>query len=407
MNSSLTSDHVDSRSPLLVRMRGVLLIMVTVLLAAGCGSSVSSTTTSTDAAQQEEARIENTDETRDDAAADRDSADETPNEGDSNGDSAETNDADDDSDSGDRGVDADAEAGDAIGDLLGIPIGDDDAMEAYFADVQRDTEESIARCMAAEGFEYTANNLNVFDTLDTELDRDSREYAETYGFGIASNEFDEFIDAFEDYTDPNEEYVESLSPGEAEAYQVALTGFTEEELIARFQDATTEDFDQFTPSGCQGEAFESSFALMSVFMAFGDEFEDLEDRVEADPRLVAARAGWSGCMGESGFRFDTEDDAASSIRERYQSIVSEGRLSSDSAVEPADPDSGIIELQSQSLSPELQAQVDELAKDEVALATASWDCSAEAREIERVVSIEAEQQFLDENGSAIRAMLDN
>lgn len=295
-----------------------------------------------------------------------------------------------------------------IADLLGIPISDSGAMDEYFSDLGRQAEVKIAECMLAQGFEYSVVDYGDLGGVSID-DGDDREYAEQYGFGITSNPFEESFEAFEQFEDPNREYVESLSEGEQAAYGEALTG-------GGF-DASA-DAQTFEPGGCQGEAFEEVFSFATVFEQFGSEFAEIEQAFEADPRIVAARSGWSECMTAAGYRYTDEDGAFDDIRRRYQEIVNnpdaaaetpEGGSSVTIEVTEesrgSDDEEPVIFFGPRSLKPEFQEQVDVLAEEERAIATASWDCNAPLREIEGDIQVEYEQKFVDENGAAIRAAL--
>jgi len=293
-----------------------------------------------------------------------------------------------------------SEAGDGIespiAELLGIPIGDGDAADEYFDDLGRQAEILVAECMLAQGFQYQVVDHSQFDSLDVNIDFESREFAEEYGFGIASNPFGDSFEALENFVDPNQEYTEALTEGEREAYELALNGEFPE---------SPEDFDNFEPGGCQNEAFEEVFTFGEVFEQFGDAFDEIEQAYEADPRIVGAATGWSGCMSEAGHSYSDQDGATSDIRRRFNSILS----GSDAFAAPApslgeDGEPEIV-FGPQSLNSEAQAQVDELAVQERAIAVASWECNQPLREIEDEVRLEYEQRFVDENGAAIREAL--
>ena len=292
-----------------------------------------------------------------------------------------------------------------LGDLLGIPIGNDDEADEYFSELSRQAEVSIAECMLAQGFEYEVVDYSGIEALGTSVDFDSREFAEEYGFGISSNPFEESFEAFESFEDPNQKYIESLSEGERDAYEQALYG--------ELPDFDSDDFEGFEPAGCQGEAFESVFAFGEVFDTFGDAFEELEEEYDADPRIVQASAGWSDCMNEAGYRYTDFDSAEADFDQRYNTIVRAPDAFADVEALPPEEvteDVGVTEdvfvFGPQSLNPEAQAKVDELAVEERAVAVAAWDCNAPVREIEDEVRLEMEQRFVDENGAAIREMLD-
>ena len=287
-----------------------------------------------------------------------------------------------------------------IADLLGVPIGNDEETEQWFAEVQREAEIKTSECMIAQGFEYKPVDLGGGAAL-AGTDFESREFAEKYGFGISSNPFEEFF-AEDSFVDPNEEYVASLSEGEREAYQAALNGEPPD-----FTSGDEEDLDTFIPGGCQGEAFQEAFSIFSVFEEFGDEFEAIEEAFAADSRVLAAETEWSTCMADVGYTYASSDQAREDFEKRYNEIVS-----SPDAFEPIDADEagdggGFTAFGPTELTPEYQAQVDELAVEERAVGLAAWDCADENRQLLQDIRVEYEQRFVDENGSAIRELLDN
>lgn len=292
-----------------------------------------------------------------------------------------------------------------LADLLGIPFNDSGAAEPYFNDLQRQAEIKIAECMLTQGFEYQVVDYSQISGFDSKVDFESREFAAEYGFGIASNPFEESFEAVKSFTDPNQEYVENLTEGERDAYQTALSG--------GLPDLSSDDARGSKPSGCQGNAFEEVFAFGEVFEQFGDQFEEIEQAYEADPRIVGATTGWSSCMGEAGHSYSDQDSAKSDVRRRYDSIV----RSPDAFANGGDAKSGSIAFEDgadveefvfgpQTLNPGFQAQVDELAVEERAIALTSWDCNEPLRAIEDDVRVEYEQRFVDQNGAAIREALD-
>lgn len=289
-----------------------------------------------------------------------------------------------------------------LGDLLGIPFGDDEAANQYFDDLSRQAEIKIAECMIGQGFEYQVVDYSQLDGATNVVDFETREFAEEYGFGIASNPFEESFEAFESFEDPNQVFIESLGEGEREAYQLALSG--------EIPDFDSVDFQTFEPGGCQGEAYSDLFAFGQVFDEFGDEFEEIEQAYEADPRIVEATSGWSSCMNEAGYQFADLASAEDDVERRYSAITQDPDAFVSIEDQMADLEEGDdtdFIFGPQTLNPAFQAQVDELAVDERAIALASWDCNGPLREIEDDVRVEYEQRFVDENGAAISEALGN
>ena len=287
-----------------------------------------------------------------------------------------------------------------LAELLGIPLNDSDAAEHYFNDLDRQAEVKIAECMLTQGFEYQAVDYSQIGGLDSKIDFESREFAAEYGFGIASNPFEESFEAVKSFTDPNQEYVEKLTEGERDAYQTALSG--------GLPGSSSDDARGFKPSGCQGNAFEEVNAFGEVFEQFADQFEENKQAFDADPRIVGATTGWSSCMGEAGHSYSDQASAEGDVRRRYDSIVrspdafaDDGDAKSSSVVSEDGAEVKEFAFGPQTLNPEFQAQVDELAVEERAIARASWECSEPLREIEDDVQVEYEQRFVDQNGAVI------
>ncbi len=184
--------------------------------------------------------------------------------------------------------------------------------------------------MAAQGFEYVPvdyGQMTFFGPGDG-LDPTSLEFAEQYGFGWSTMMFDEgFEEEAGDFHDPNQEYIESLSEGAQEAYYEALYGsgpefdasMTEEEMDQLFEDNP----ELFGPSGCEGEAWEESSSFggaQQIWMEFGDQLDDLYERVQADPRIVEVERSWVECMGGKGHAFSSMDDMYMALDQRMQEL---------------------------------------------------------------------------------------
>lgn len=289
-----------------------------------------------------------------------------------------------------------------IADLLGIPISNDDEMEQFFSELSRNAERKISECMLAQGFQYTVVDYSAAGGFGVNIDDSSKEYAEEYGFGIASNPFEEAFESFESFEDPNREYVKTLGDGEREAYETALRGD-----MTEFD--SEEDFATFQPSGCSGEAYEEVFSFGLVFEQFGDEFEEVGEQFDADPRIVAAKSGWGDCMREAGYAYSEAQDAQDDVRRRYTAIVDDpdafeevdGAEVEGDRIEVEGPGTSEVFFGPGTLKPAYQQRVDELAVEERAIALASWECDSPLREIEEDIQFEYEQKFVDQYGSAI------
>jgi len=189
--------------------------------------------------------------------------------------------------------------------------------------IQQKTEEAVAKCMIAEGWEYIPvqypdQGQGVEYTDEDEVARITRE-----GLGITYYLLNDSSgeanpdDPWANFVDPNQEYVESLSESERTAYYGSLSG-TEEEIAA----ATTTETDPETGEeyqtqngnlGCQGEAqAEANGGDITNSPQYWDAmqsyYEDLQQLVEADPRLVKLNETWSSCMKKAGFDYAKQQD---------------------------------------------------------------------------------------------------
>jgi len=69
--------------------------------------------------------------------------------------------------------------------LLGIPITDEAAMREYETQLTRDAERLVAECMLAAGFDYVPAGPPSAPASEVGAIEGSREYAEAFGLGLA------------------------------------------------------------------------------------------------------------------------------------------------------------------------------------------------------------------------------
>lgn len=296
-----------------------------------------------------------------------------------------------------------------LGALLGFSS-DPGESEEQFVEMQRAGEEIIRTCMAEQGFEYTPIDPSVYANFDDGLgDLSEEEFVQQYGFGISTT-FDEEVERFggeDTFVDPNEERLEAMTEGERMAYQRALYGDFPE-FDPTVDESEREDF-TFEPGGCQGEAFEQVFTGFAIFEEFADEFEELENRIQADPRIVEITEKWRTCMSDNGFTaFETPDDMYDEIFSRMEPIYdaafggaffSGGEDETDIEITGDTPPTG------PQLSREARAELDELQAYEISVAVSDFECSADFADTYISVSAEYERQFIDENRDELEGFL--
>lgn len=310
-------------------------------------------------------------------------------------------------------------------------VSDPEGAQARWAEEERERQEVIASCMQAQGFEYTPVDYSQLNTFDQDIeDWGSDEWVAEWGFGITTQRFsqqqvgpnlkgwdDTRVEAeAEEFVDPNQDYIESLSQEEQEAYFEALHGdqsffeglddpsLSDEERDALFEDVAWE------PQGCEGEAY-SQDANFSFYQDFEDELQDMEKRFEADPRVAERRQDVTSCVGDKGLDYTDME----SLYERFEDELQD--MDPYANGDFAEPDFGISEEEMAQMSeeeldeffsdfefvePELseedKAKLAELQAEEIELAVAVNECGGGfEQEFEQLADIRAEyeQEFLD------------
>ena len=311
-----------------------------------------------------------------------------------------------------------------------------------FRSEEMQIQQTIAACMAEEGFEYipfVPTDIGGgfgFDEFDEE------EYVKTYGFGVATwilqeeqFVYDEDSDPYAN--DPNQEIVDAMDEFEMEEYYRVLHGgepdiitntppeeleaMSEEELMAFYDEA----YADWQPDGCYNEAYEEAYgggeADQAFWEEFGQDFEDMYSRAESDPRIVKAQADWSACMAEKGHDYATQDDmygyfygtesAGQWVEGEFQQKVNEvvtypdygfgEGVEEDSSGGVATTVGGVVEGEDgeyEYYGPEYDIEeLQPLIDEEIAVAVANYECSKDMRDLFTEVYEDLEKQFIEEN----------
>ena len=284
---------------------------------------------------------------------------------------------------------------------------------------EREVQELTAECMAALGFEYQpvdyGGGISFDPYAELDVEPGSREFAEQYGLGMMTF-FEQEQEAFgpgieEDFVDPNQEYVESLSDGERDAYFQALHGDFPEIDESLSEEEMNEIWEDFVPTGCESEAQREVFG--AGFFGPGDQSETVQEfwelqeelfqRIEADPRIVDLRTEWQACMSEAGHDFTDEQDMYESLNERtnefYESMSYPGDDLTPAEWEAMSEDE-LEALYSQ--PPEFdRALLDELQALEIDIAVAHYDCSEGSQRLRYEVQRELESEFVEQHADLI------
>jgi hypothetical protein len=301
-----------------------------------------------------------------------------------------------------------------------VPFGANTDRRAQEMEIQQE----ISQCMAREGFDYIPFLPSDVGGGYVGADLDEEEYVKTYGFGVSTWVLQDAArngagDSEEPLaTDPNQEIVDAMDQAEQEEYyrvlygsepdilantpQEELDAMTEDELMALYDEANA----NWQPDGCQNAATENVYggaAYQEIQTAFWDEFgadyEAIYSRVDSDERVLDAQAKWSECMADEGYDYASPDDMyAYFMGTESGGTWVEGEFQKKFDEHITWPDPPGEEGSDESYGPEYDIEeLQPFINEEIAVATADYECSALRREIWEEVYIEYEQAFIEEN----------
>jgi hypothetical protein len=305
---------------------------------------------------------------------------------------------------------------------------------------EMEIQQEIAQCMAAEGFEYVPFVPSDVGGGFAGGEFDEEEYVKTYGFGVSTwvlqeaafNGGGDFEDPYAN--DPNQEIVESMDELEQEEYyrvlyggepdiitntpQEELEAMTEEELMAFYDEA----YANWQPDGCQNAAYDGAYgggeSQMAFWDEFGDDYEAVYERVQSDQRILDAQAEWSACMADNGYDYASQDDmyayfygdenGPGPFQQKVDELITwpeypeggfvegDGAVTATTVIGVEEGSTGEGEYVYQGPEYDLE-QLQPLIDEEIAVATANYECSQSMQDLFEEVYKEYEQIFIEEN----------
>lgn len=319
--------------------------------------------------------------------------------------------------------------------FFGFDPNDPDAAAANSARLNMRQQELVATCMTNQGFEYVPAVVPI-DGQDFVFDEE--EYARERGFGISTStgwltdgdgeSGGSFTvasgSALEQWVDPNQAIVDALSESEREAYDNTLYGeITELEFGSDLSDSESEPTDEdLWGGGCMGEAAKEVYGgADEAFRELESLFDELQQRVDSDPRVVEAGGNWTACMADRGYDFQTVDElwdtGLDEFSNRYNELVNisnpfEGWTDEDIEIFfETQSEEAISDFYAQNQS-EARQGVDQealaaLQQEERDLAIANYECGEKQREVTQEVTEELESQFIAENRDVLEQARDS
>ena len=263
---------------------------------------------------------------------------------------------------------------------------DEDSMVAQ----QNEQEALIASCMADEGFDYVPVDNSQYSGMMSADDGEeygTEKWVAENGYGMSQSpeQIAEQQEQSQEFVDPNQDYVTSLSEGEQAAYYEVLYGVppTEEEMG---EDGSYEY--NWETSGCQGFAnheIDGDQPSQDEHAALFEAMNAMYEASQSSPTLVELDSEWAACMADAGYAtFTKKNDAQESIStaqsELYENQTGNG------------PD---------------EAMLAEMREQELAVAMADFTCAEEVDYTDASMSVqyELEEQFIIDHKSELDALI--
>jgi hypothetical protein len=279
---------------------------------------------------------------------------------------------------------------------------------------QIEAEEITAACMQEQGFTYTPvdySSMNggaiAVEPTEPDIEWGTVEFAEKYGYGATTNPWGDEAEPMpeetgEEWVDPNQEYVESMSETERTAYYLALYG----DQSAMEEPAPDEEYVyDWTTAGCSGKAQhevyeEGNGQDTDEFKALQEDMDAMWEASAADPRLADLNSTWASCMADAGYPgLAAIGDAENAIYEEVNALWEDAYEGTGKG------DEEMTEEDYNAINESIEDAKKEITPREIKTATADFGCREEIRydEIQREVNVEYQQEFVDSHKAELDA----
>ncbi len=302
---------------------------------------------------------------------------------------------------------------------------DDDAL-------RQQTEEAVATCMIGEGWQYIPvtypeTNSNVEYTDEDEVARIKRE-----GLGVAYELLNQgtATDPWAGFVDPNQKYLETLTDAARQAYEAALSGTSEEQaaISTTWIDPKTGAENEVSAGnilGCHGEAYREVWGVdvtssPKYWVTMQAYYDEVQQRVQADPRMVKFNEEWSACMNKSGFDYANDKEF---LDKAYQDFQTQADAVLGPDFYSKDPTDGwtqdkidqfwasasqdqidALYNQARELTADQRTQLEAILADEVTVGLAEHACSQDLNARGPDISAEIEAAYALEHEDELKAL---
>lgn len=251
-----------------------------------------------------------------------------------------------------------------------------------FSAIQSDSDTQVAACMMAQGFTWQPTAPLPGSALAAG-DRTSLAWARAHGLGVT----DQLTSLSEpSAVDPNTAYLASLDADEADRWKTTLWGDTSS-LVSEADEPVV-----YAPAGCLGAAYATSRAAFALFQQFDDELQTLDNRIAADPRVMAHQTQWVTCMQAAGYSYVDQASMRSDLFAQLLAIPGVEQV-----MTAASSDNGAL------LENVDQAALAALVERERATAVANVECAAPTRREASEIRGTYERQFIIDHRQRLEA----
>lgn len=191
----------------------------------------------------------------------------------------------------------------------------------------------------------------------------------------------------------------TLSSEEQVAYNLALHGSDADRVVLKSPDGGEISF--YSPDSCIGRGNSAAYGDMAKILLAQEKiqlaYNELEDRIQSDPRLIKALDSWAECMADSGFEVSRPEEAAEQIAKRLTALADQGLVPSTSSL-PIDATHGTYAANSV-----VGSELARLQEDEIRLFDLVADCDRRVglNDLELKVRSAYELPFAEDNAELI------
>jgi len=276
--------------------------------------------------------------------------------------------------------------------LFGVSLEDDPLQGADAAEAE------IKDCMARAGFEYTpavVQDLGASQSIGTP----TIDEVQKSGYGVADAVAAQIALMEGAGQDPNDAYLETLSPEQIQAYQGALTGITADEIVfddegrpisaATGEPVSAAEIRAASDDGCASQAYADLLDPAGANLLSSDVYLEAQQLVQADPEMLALTADWTRCMASAGYPVRDQAELIRDLDAEADNIVHEA-----------------IEDHHDVDENEIDAMIDELRAEEITVALVDFDCSTELFAAAPNITRRVESDFIRDNEDRLVDLLD-